>query len=380
MRWRVLRILLLKEILRHRANRGGMALLFLLVVAALLLAFGGKNGAVGALSPSVKRCYVDYWEDDGLIFHLRGHRPDDLKDLIVFRKAAEVATDADGKLVYAPNTGAIQVRKSGGNDGEGLRVQFWHPGADGSSLAPFEAWFWRETYHYRQMKQEHQQAQGGYDWQGNLITSNASQQAEEQTSVHSELSGGMDPRSAIASSLVLFGLFFVCVYLLSSLTCEERERGVLLAQALSPATATEIIAARFIFYATMGIAVGAILGGVYEPKALLRPFFWATLVVTAAGSMGVGLTIAALARTQREASMGAMCYLLAVSLLLFLCQQGGIPGLSYLALEYHGPRLLHAALSGSVHISHYGNLVAATALAGIWLMTAVTLFRRYGWQ
>ena len=41
-------------------------------------------------------------------------------------------------------------------------------------------------------------------------------------------------------------LFFVCVYLLPSLTCEERERGVLLAQALSPAAPREILAAKFL--------------------------------------------------------------------------------------------------------------------------------------
>jgi hypothetical protein len=41
-----------------------------------------------------------------------------------------------------------------------------------------------------------------------------------------ELKGGLDSRSGMATALVLFGLFFVCVYLLPSLTCEERERGV----------------------------------------------------------------------------------------------------------------------------------------------------------
>jgi hypothetical protein len=359
-------VLLWKEMLRHRANRGGLALLLLLVVASLLLSFGGRAGAVSALSPNVKHCYVDYWQEDGLIDHLRQHQPAELADQLEFRQAQRVRTDAEGRLVYPPNTGAIQVRASGGVGGAGLRVEFWHPGADGGSLAPFEAWFWREAYRYRQ--------------RGVLGTSAGAVPLEEATSVHSELSGGMDPRSAMASSLVLFGLFFVCVYLLSSLTCEERERGVLLAQALSPATAAEILGARFLFYATVGMALAAVLAGIYEPHVLVRPFFWAVLLVSAAGSMGVGLTIAAVARTQRAASMGALCYLLVVSLLLFLCQQSGIPGLSYLALEYHGPRLLHAALTGAIHISHYGNLIGAAILAVGWTATALVLFRRQGWQ
>jgi hypothetical protein len=67
------------------------------------------------------------------------------------------------------------------------------------------------------------------------------------------------------------------------------------------------------------------------------PFFRLALVVAVLGSMGIGLAIASLARTQRAASMGAMCYTLAVALILFICQQNAIPGLPSLALEYHCP-------------------------------------------
>jgi hypothetical protein len=39
----------------------------------------------------------------------------------------------------------------------------------------------------------------------------------------------LDIRSAVATALVIFSLYFTCVYLLPTLNCEERERGVLLA-------------------------------------------------------------------------------------------------------------------------------------------------------
>ena len=45
----------------------------------------------------------------------------------------------------------------------------------------------------------------------------------------------------------------------------------------------------------------------------MRPFFWLALVVSVTGSMGIGLTIASLAKTQRAASMGAMCYMMAIA-------------------------------------------------------------------
>ena len=58
------------------------------------------------------------------------------------------------------------------------------------------------------------------------------------------------------------------------------------------------------------------------------------------------LTIATLARTQRAAFLGGMCYLLCVSMTLIICSTNNIPYLSNLAVEFHGPRILHAALRG----------------------------------
>jgi len=185
----------------------------------------------------------------------------------------------------------------------------------------------------------------------------------------------------MATSLVLFGLFFVCVYLQSSLTCEERERGVLLAQALSPASAREILAAKFLVYCVLGFTLALLIAGLNHPAILRSPIFWPSLGVTVLGSMGVGLAISSVAKTQRTASLGAMSYMMTVALLLFICQQYNIPGLSYLALEFHCPRLLHAALTDSVTLRHWIiNLGGATALACTWATVATLLFRRQGWQ
>jgi hypothetical protein len=245
----------------------------------------------------------------------------------------------------------------------------WYPGSDSSALAPFEIWFWQETLRFTQMRQ----ARPGSSAPADLAW------APFETE-RTALGGGMDPRSGLATSLVLFGLFFVCVYLLPSLTCEERERGVLLAQALSPASTPELLAAKFLFYPVLGMALAALLAGTCEPRVLLRPFFWLSLLVSVTGSMGIGLTIASLARTQRAASMGAMCYMMAVALLLFICRQNDIPGLPYLALEYHCPRILHAALTRSAGWDHWVSLACAAVLAVGWSLVAGVLFRRRGWQ
>lgn len=359
MRWRILRTLLHKEVLRHLANRGGMALVMLLIVAALLLScFGVPDASGGGLAPGVLRCYVDYWMPSPLLAHLRTHVPPELAEHVEFRPVQRAATDADGTIVYPQGTAAIQIRPGAE---EGYRVVFWHPGGDAAALAPFEIWFWKEALGFTQL-------QSG---------AGASRVIEAE---RLPLQGGLDSRSGMATALVLFDLFFVCVYLMPSLTCEERERGVLLAQALSPATTGELLAAKLLFYPALALVLAVVLAGTYRPMVLTRPFFWLALMAAVFGSMGVGLTIASLARTQRAASMGAMGYTLAVALLLLICQQNHIPGLPYLALEYHCPRMLHAALTDGVLPYHWGHLTGTALLAALWSLLAIRLFRYRGWQ
>ena len=375
LRWNILRTLLHKEVLRHLANRGGLVLVLLLIVASLLLSFFGHEDQAGGLVGGVKRCYVDYWQRDAWVQHLMSNTPPELKSQLRFRDVRRAPRTADGTIVYAQNTGGIQVRPnpSAGSGGPRYLVWVWHPGSDGTALAPFEAWFWKETGRFSAAQTKAALTRFGPEVRRAVPR-------EEVEEKKSQLKGGLDPRSGIATSLVMFGLFFVCVYLLPSLSCEERERGVLLAQALSPASPREILAARFLFYPVLGLLLAAVLAGTYNPSVLVRPFFWLVLLVAVSGSMGVGLTIASLARTQRAASMGAMCYLLVIGLLLFICQQNNIPFLPYLALEYHCPRMIHAALGDAVLWYHWGHLAGAAVLACAWAVAATVLFRRCGWQ
>jgi hypothetical protein len=180
--------------------------------------------------------------------------------------------------------------------------------------------------------------------------------------------------------LVLFALFFFCVYLLPALTCEERERGVLLAQALSPASPWEIVAAKLIFYPLVSVAFAAVLAGVTAPAALGRWFFWATVILVAFGMLGVGMTIACITRTQRAASTTALCYLLVVSMVLLICKEANIYAVPYAFLEFHAPRLLQAGISNQILRWHYVELGVVAAQAVFWNVVATLAFRRYGWQ
>src|SRR5258708_28143120 len=157
----------------------------------------------------------------------------------------------------------------------------WDADVGGSSLAPYEAWFWRETQRFFADQASTALTRIRPLLRGSFLLP----KIEEQ---RSQLEGGMDPRSALATSLVLFALFFVCVYLLPSLTCEERERGILLAQALSPASPGEILIAKFLFYPAMGLVLPGPLAGAFHPVVFPRSLFLLALLPLPLGSPRAG--------------------------------------------------------------------------------------------
>jgi hypothetical protein len=328
MRWHIVRTLLWKEVLRQAANRGGIALASLLIVASLLMTFFAKEGGqAGVLTGGVETCFIDYWQEDAWVKHLQANVPADMQGQVKFRHIDQ-ARIVDGQFCYPPGTGAIQMRVEKTEGGQTVtKVWPWDPNSDGSGLAPYELWFWRESARYFQQQAGLAQQQNdrlskssALDLLHSLTGKTAEVPGIELDRSH--LKGGFDMRLSVTSALVLFALFFSCVYLLPSLMCEERERGVLLAQALSPASAAEILAAKFLFYPAVGIALAAILAGIAKPAVLLSVFFWLVIIVASFGSLGIGLTIASLAKTQRAASMGALCYMMVVALFLFICRKG----------------------------------------------------------
>jgi len=178
----------------------------------------------------------------------------------------------------------------------------------------------------------------------------------------------------------MFSLFFSCVYLMPSLTCEERERGLLLAQAISPASTLELLTAKFLFYPAFGVLLATILSGIHNPQVLANHFYWLTMFTLSLGTLGIGITIACLARNQRSASMGSLCYMLVVALTMLLCQQNNITSIPYLAIEYHAPQIIHATLTGQVKDHNWVNLAFCAFLGFLWSSLAYILFRKRGWQ
>jgi hypothetical protein len=389
MRFHILRALLLKEVHRHLLNRGGLALAVLLVAAAVMLSYfnpgtGSAGTGGGGLVGGVHRCYVEYAAETPLVAALKARVPDDLRPHLVFR--VRRSADVDGLITYEPGAAAIQIRTTPA----GYKFWVWHPPGGAGAVAPYERWFFKAA---RDVLAE--QAGGGDPrrspaddgddlWAVRESFARLKSDAPATPAVEIARDGlgakELDLRSAVATGMVVFALYFACVYLLPTLNCEERERGVLLAQALSPASPAEILAAKFLFYPTLGIALAAALAAIYQPAVLGSLFFWLAVTAVAAGFLGIGMTVATLAKTQRAAFMGAMCYLLSVSLVLVVCTQNNIVAIPWLTVEFHGPRILHAAITREVRASHWLHLAAEAVLACCWILAAGWLFRRRGWQ
>jgi len=403
MRWYILKALLYKEAMRHAANRGGLVLAGLLVTASLVMAaLNPASEQSGPLIGGIHHCYIDVVDDqDALIQHLKAQVPPSLESNIRIRPIP--AMGPDQKILYPTGTGAIQIRKTVGEDGKpGYLFWLWHPAGDRVGMAVYEKWFWRETYLFLHERAAAELRQAGGDpdkqfplpdlksdlWQERLVTEQLQRQAASLGTAlpavewrENALTGSaLDMRAAMATALVMFSLFFTCVYLMPSLTCEERERGLLLAQALSPARVREILAAKFLFYPTFGILLATLLAGIYNPAVLTRPFFWLALISLSLGSLGIGMSISSLARTQRSASLGALCYMLVITIVLLICQQNNVAYVPYLAIEYHAPQMLHATLTNQTNAGHWYNLLGCAILAVLWVMAAGFLFRRRGWQ
>ncbi len=367
MRCHVLITLLRMHVRRNLAHRGGLVLLLVLALVSGGLAILNR-GYDFTLGAPVKTCFVDYWQDGPWIEHLRASVPAELEGHVQFRAIEQVA--AAGETIYYPSgTGAIQIRGAGdGRSGNGCKVWMWYPGTINAAMTAYESWFWQETARYFRQKSAQMPA-----------PSNPGAIPELEVE-RSSLAGSADTRTTTTTALLIFPLFLSCVYLLPIWMCEERERGQLLAVALSPATPLEMLAARACFCAALGMAFAALVAAVSCPAVLGQVWFWATLFVGALGAAGVGATIGCMARRQRTASLAALAYLVAVAGIMSLGQAIGATPISCLTLEYHLPRLLHAALSGMADAQQGSHLAAALALALAWFILAMSLFRKRGWQ
>jgi hypothetical protein len=397
MRARILIALLRKEARRVAAQRGTVGMILLMLVTAVLLSTLGPAALGGTdLRGPVGRCIIDYWEPSEWTEHLRDHPPAQAGGKVQLRSMA----DHRGLISYPSRTGGIQIRKL---DSGGYKIWVWYPPEEEAAAAWCEAWFWEQTRrHFIDKARENLEPADQGIFAAQTADLLSSEPAAVQMHLHDHLRMKIGrftevprlsversamrgvtppkPREAIAMGLSLLAVFFVGIFLLPSITCEERERGSLLAVAISPARAREILAAKLLFYFALATVLSLAVAGISAPSALAVPLLPAALAAISAGAVGVGMTIASIAKTQRGASSGALLYLFATGVVLLTFVGSPLEPLTWLMLERHGPQLLLAALSGQVQRWHWASLIAVSAIALCWSVIASLAYRKSGWR
>ncbi len=137
MRWYILKALIRKEFARHLANRGGIALAFLLVAAAVLLSvFAPREQAAAGtgMVGGVHHCFIEFDRPTHLVKHLQANVPPELSAQVVFRELKQ-PEKIDGVVNAETGTGSIQIRHTN-EPGRRPTVQIsvWHPDGEPGAL------------------------------------------------------------------------------------------------------------------------------------------------------------------------------------------------------------------------------------------------------
>jgi hypothetical protein len=367
MRWHILRTLLYKELLRYRYNWGlsalVLALLALTVVTSVSVRMGNLPGQDEDLT--ISQCHVCYdgdsakarsWAD-----YLRQHPP--------LQPAAPVYHDRLGSttrhlLEEDPRAMVIELN----TEGTAKRPDFYSPVSK-----------WQATYCYR-----HIMRRGMFtyrDW-----FSRHTQQFLEQSTLLDEGNVRFPENTALGNpvgtfmaALLIFALYLLSFNLYLTSTGEEREKRILLALLLTPATPVEILGAKALFHAAASLAMAAMMVGIYRPTTLLNPLLWSTAVMGSVGYVAVGTIAICLIRRQSTISMVSLLYLVGTTLILLLGKFMPLfDWARYYLLENYLYEQWLELLAIQPFQSALHNQFHLLLVTSIWSIIAVWLFARRG--
>jgi hypothetical protein len=245
-------------------------------------------------------------------------------------------------------------------------------GTNPNTLFPYTQWFWRATAeHFGQLPPfvEHYEPIGNVGTQ-DVLAGLASSSVADLVSVE-----------LIATILLFFVQFFACCHLFVSFASQDRERGTLLALALSPATTTELLVARFLFHLAISMAVSGVVVGILRPAALTQPLLWTVVLLASVGLMSVATVIASLAHSQTTAGLLTLCYMLATGVVFYLATKfSGFAWVKQAMIEHYSLPLVYMAMKQHVGFRAAPALLMLTLLTAGWVAVAASLFRSRGWR
>lgn len=362
----MLRVLWAKEWLRLRKQPTALLLLGLLTAISVLIATGGPQLTRASDTSKLPTCWLVYDSDNAWVTYLKHHLPEHPPIKMV---AASEMPHRGNAIVYPSGDCGMELFTA---ERRNPRLIFRYPGTQPNIFWPYTQWFWGETVAFIGETPAFDQVV--------IPMGRSSPQAPSDVLKQTSLSDLMTIE--MVGSLLLYGVqFFCCAHLLISFTSQERERGTLLALALTPASITEILAAKCLFHGCLSLTMCGIIIAILRPVALLQPLLWATLVVSAVGFLSVGVMLASLAKTQATAALLTLCYMLGVALVFHLSRGwAGFAMVREMMFEHRGFLLIFASLKSGGSPLAWIRLGWLVIVVIGWATVASQVFRRLGWR
>ncbi|MBZ0252976.1 MAG: ABC transporter permease [Candidatus Methylomirabilis sp.] len=116
-------------------------------------------------------------------------------------------------------------------------------------------------------------------------------------------------------------LLVISFNLFSMMFAEEKSSKTLLAQMISPATAGDVVRAKFVFFMTLNLGVAAMVAAIHAPAALRNPLYWTTMALGSVTYMSLALLIVAYTQKQSSASLLSLGYLFFLGIVVLLSGQ-----------------------------------------------------------
>lgn len=355
----IVRTLLYKEALRYRYNWGLLVMVGALLTLASLVSISARVRPLpGQAATQVDRCVVfaavSSPEAAAWAAHLR-RQPPPPPYRVEFD--ADVRVPPGGGPSLPAATMAIELIVPPQGADRVWRARYWHGAESSSAVLPYRDWFTRETRRFLK----------------------SAPLFEEETRATAAPVERTDRTAMIITALVVFALYLPSFSLYVATTGDEREKRLLLALLLTPATVANVVAAKAIFYVGVSVSLASAVVAVYEPTRLLNPLLWSTVLFGALAYFAMGTLVIGLLRRQATLSTASMLYLIGTSSIMIL--SGFLPlfgVLRHLLVEDYLYRQMHQILSGHGAWWTLVNQAVLIAITLLWSIAAVAVVRRQG--
>jgi hypothetical protein len=350
-RFYILKALIYKELLRYRYNWGLLVLVFAVVLLSGLVSIGARmDNPLQTQDSSVNKCYVLHPRGSDWAAFLRRDPPKGVEFATEERRAVDLLAENTLVIELIPPKG-----ESSQSDEEAVwTVKNWTHEPTPPGVAVYRDWFVRESRRF--------------------LDSRPRLEEISETVTSSESSSRVP---VIVTALAVFALYLISFNLYITSTGEEREKRLLLAVLLTPATPTEMILAKAIFYSLSSLFVTMLVVAIYDPALVANPQLWRTVVYGSASYVAIGTVAVSIVRRQTTINTVSMLYLIGATIVMALSTML-LPFaiLRFFLIEHYLYRQFNDLIAGSpIWWVREAVLAAGTAC---WLFVAILVFGRFG--